>query len=127
MLETGVIELRRASVRFGYRVVRELQETVRPDLRLVVMSATVATQALARYLPAAVVVTSEGRAHPVEIEYLPVNKGQRIEEATANAVLRAKRLHVGDILAFLPGAGEIHRVAEMLNGALALEIGRAHV
>src|SRR5262245_20724909 len=50
-------------------VVRELQETVRPDLRLVVMSATLDTEALARALGDAAVVSAPGRTHPVAVEY----------------------------------------------------------
>ena len=94
-------------------VVRELQETVRPDLRLVVMSATLETEALARYLGGCPVVTSEGRAHPVTVEYDDAGHGRRLAERVAAAVGRALA-HDGDVLVFLPGAGEIRRAAAAL-------------
>ena len=94
-------------------VVRELQETVRPDLRLVVMSATLETEALARYLGDCPVVTSEGRAHPVTLEYDDTGHGRPLAERLAAAVRRALE-HDGDVLVFLPGAGEIRRAAAAL-------------
>ena len=116
-------------------VVRELQDSVRPDLRLVVMSATLATEALAAFLPDAAVITSEGRAHPVTLAYDDAGHGLRLADRVAAAVRRelvdqgtarveASAASVaashpgvahGDVLVFLPGAGEIRRVA----GALA--------
>jgi ATP-dependent helicase HrpB len=94
-------------------VVRELQETVRPDLKLVVMSATLETEPLARYLGDAAVLTSEGRAHPVAIEYDDGGDGRRIEDRVASAVGRVLDAP-GDVLVFLPGAGEIRRCAAAL-------------
>ena len=94
-------------------VVRELQDTVRPDLRLVVMSATLATDALAGYLSNAAVLTSEGRAHPVTIEYDDAGQGLRLDARVAAAVRRALATP-GDVLVFLPGAGEIRRAARAL-------------
>jgi ATP-dependent helicase HrpB len=103
-------------------VVRELQESVRPDLRLVVMSATLETAALAAYLTDAAVVTSEGRAHPVTLAYDDAGHGLRLEERVAAAVRRElahgeRSTHpgdAGDLLVFLPGAGEIRRTARAL-------------
>jgi len=94
-------------------VVRELQETVRPDLRLVVMSATLETDALGRYLGGCPVITSEGRAHPVTLEYDETGHGRPLAERVAAAVRHALA-HDGDVLVFLPGAGEIRRVAAAL-------------
>ncbi len=94
-------------------VVRELQDTVRPDLKLVAMSATLATEALARYLPGAAVLTSEGRAHPVALEWVPPPPRVRLAEHVA-AVVRGALAEPGDILVFLPGAAEIRRTAEAL-------------
>src|SRR5262245_65125206 len=72
--ETGVVVLdefheRHLQSDVALAVARELQRTVRPDLKLVVMSATLDTAALAAYLDGATATTSEGRAHPVEIAY----------------------------------------------------------
>ncbi len=94
-------------------VVRELQDTVRPELRLVVMSATVDTAAVAAHLPGAGVVTSEGRAHPVAIEYDDVGYGLRVEDRVLAAVRRVIA-EPGDVLVFLPGAAEIRRTARAL-------------
>ncbi len=94
-------------------VVRELQDTVRPDLKLAVMSATLATGALAAHLPEATVLTSEGRAHPVTTSWVPVPPGRRLAEHVA-AVL-PPLLADGDALVFLPGAAEIRRTAEALE------------
>jgi len=92
------------------------------DLRLIVMSATLDGQAVARLLDDAPVITSAGRMHAVEIQYLgkglPVLPGdmESPERLTALAVQRAIRETEGDILVFLPGAGEIRRVQDMLSG-----------
>src|SRR5207245_3697502 len=110
-------------------VVRELQETVRPDLRLAVMSATLDTDALARALGDAAVLTAEGRAFPVTIEY--------DDEAAADAplamrvarTLRRILADPGDVLVFLPGAAEMRRVAEALApiaAAHALDVVTLH-
>jgi ATP-dependent helicase HrpB len=92
-------------------VVLELQETVRPDLRLLVMSATLDTDALARALGDAVVVTSEGRAHPVTIEHEDGPGHARGLPARVASALRRALAEPGDALVFLPGAGEIRRTA----------------
>src|SRR5207244_3643645 len=92
-------------------VVREVQETVRPDLRLAVMSATLETDALARALGDAAVLTAEGRAFPVAIEY---DEEASVERHLATRVARALRRVLGDpgdVLVFLPGAAEIRRAA----------------
>src|SRR5262249_26280677 len=97
-------------------VVRELQETVRPDLKLVVMSATLETEALAAFLGDAAVLTSEGRTFPVEIEYDREPSRGRLSACVAAAVARELRSapHRGDLLVFLPGAAAIRRSAEAL-------------
>ncbi len=98
-------------------IARELQETVRPDLALVVMSATLDTAALAAYLPGAAVLTSEGRAFPVRIEHTAGDAGGRLAPRVAAAVqalLAAPDDDGGDILVFLPGAAEIRFAAEAL-------------
>ncbi len=101
-------------------VVRELQDSVRPDLRLVVMSATLATAALAEYLGDAAIVTSEGRAHPVATVYDDGGHGMRVVERVTAAVRRElTAATTGDVLVFLPGAGEIRRVARALEPVAA--------
>jgi ATP-dependent helicase HrpB len=94
-------------------VVAALQATVRPDLRLAVMSATLDTEAVARHLgPETAVVTSEGRAHPVEITW--DETAGPVLERVARAVPRELARPGGDLLVFLPGAGEIARTASLL-------------
>ena len=92
-------------------LVREARALLRPDLRLVLMSATLDARPLCRELGAAH-IHSEGRMFPVEIKRLPEDMGM------ARAILQAHRDEEGDILAFLPGEGEIRRTAEQLAGAL---------
>jgi ATP-dependent helicase HrpB len=97
-------------------VVRELQDTVRPDLKLVVMSATLETDALAAYLGGCPVLTSAGRAHPVRIEFAAAADDRPLAGRVAGALrsLLADRDDRGDVLVFLPGAAEIRRAAEAI-------------
>ncbi len=99
----------------GLALALESQAVLRDDLRLIVMSATIDGARFARLLgPDAPVVESEGRVHPLRIEWRPRRVEQRIEDAMAGAVLAAWREERGDILAFLPGVGEIERTRERL-------------
>ncbi|HYC30768.1 MAG TPA: helicase-related protein, partial [Gemmatimonadales bacterium] len=91
---------------------------LRDDLRVLVMSATLDGAAVAELLGGAPVVTSPGQDHPVETRYLPSRPGTRLEAAAASAVRTALDETAGDVLVFLPGAGEIRRV-EALLGDLA--------
>ena len=85
-----------------------------PDLRLLVMSATLDAAPVARLLGDAPVITSEGRAHSVETRYLLQAPAGRIEATMAATIRRTLDEETGSILAFLPGAREIRRVAEHL-------------
>jgi ATP-dependent helicase HrpB len=87
---------------------------VRDDLRLLVMSATLDGEPIARLLGGAPLVTSEGRAFPIDTRYLPMRSGARIEGAVVAAVADALRSTHGDLLVFLPGAAEIRRVESAL-------------
>ena len=97
----------------GLSLARESQSVFRDDLRLVVMSATLDTEATANKLDCPVLV-SEGRAFPVETIYLGKSRSDPVHVQMANAVRRALREQVGSILAFLPGAADIRRTAEQL-------------
>jgi ATP-dependent helicase HrpB len=101
----------------GLALALNAQAVLRPDLRLLVMSATLDAGAVARLLDDAPVVRAEGRAFPVETHYLQAPVDGHMEPAVAAAVQRALRDHDGDVLAFLPGAAEIRRTAERLDGA----------
>lgn len=99
----------------GLALTRHTQRLVRPDLRILVMSATLDGEPVSRLLGGAPIVTSAGRMFPVEARWLPRRADQRIDGAVASAIRQALRDTEGDILAFLPGQGEIHRVADRLD------------
>ena len=93
---------------------REAQQLLRPDLRIVLMSATIDTEALCTALDAPL-ITSAGRMFPVEVRHTPEEAtAENVAERVAHWVRRALREHEGDVLAFLPGEAEIRRCAEML-------------
>ncbi len=95
---------------------REAQQLLRPDLRIVLMSATIDTDALCAALGAPL-LESKGRMFPVEIRHTPEEAGEMdVAERVAHWVRRALRDHEGDVLAFLPGEAEIRRCAERLDG-----------
>ncbi len=98
----------------GLALALESQAVLREDLRIVVMSATIDGAQFARLMNDAPVIESEGRAHPLRIEWLGSKAEQRIDDAMAAAILTAWRAERGDILAFLPGVGEIERTRERL-------------
>jgi ATP-dependent helicase HrpB len=89
-------------------------ELLRPDLRILVMSATLDGAAVASLLGDAPIITSEGRVFPVETRWVPRRDNQRIEGAVTAVIDRALRDDEGDILVFLPGVAEIRRVASQL-------------
>lgn len=99
----------------GLALTRHTQQVVRDDLRILVMSATLDGAPVARLLGDAPMITSEGRHFPVEARWLPRRSDQRLEPSMAAAIRRALRETDGDLLAFLPGQGEIHRVADLLG------------
>lgn len=100
---------------FGLALALDVQGALRPDLRLLVMSATLDGARVGDLLGDAAVLESEGRAFPVETRYLPRDPGGRIEDAVAAAVRAALASETGSILAFLPGQREIERTAERLE------------
>lgn len=103
----------------GLALALETQGILREDLRVLVMSATIDGTRFAALLGAdAPVIESEGRAHPLEIRWLGARAELRTDEAMASAVLTAWREQPGDVLAFLPGVGEIERLRERLEQKL---------
>ena len=99
----------------GLALARDVQQGLRDDLRLVVMSATLDGARVAKLLGDAPVVESEGRAFPVETRYRGREAGVLIEKQVADTVARALRADPGSILAFLPGQGEIRRTEILLK------------
>ena len=103
----------------GLALTLHSRSVLRPDLRVLVMSATLEGGPVAALLGDAAVVTSEGRAHPVEVIYRPRRSETRLEPAVAGAVRHALEAEDGDVLVFLPGAGEIRRVEGLLRDVAA--------
>ncbi|AXJ96992.1 MULTISPECIES: ATP-dependent helicase HrpB [unclassified Sphingomonas] len=105
---------------FGLALALDAQGAVRPDLRLVAMSATLDGSRFAALMGAdgagAPVIESEGRSYPLTLRYLGRDATARIEDSVAAAIRRALAEEVGGVLAFLPGVGEIERVDERLAG-----------
>lgn len=110
----------------GLALAIESQSVLREDLRLVVMSATIDGTRFAGLLSDAPVIESEGKAYPLAIRWLGARPELRIEDAMTSAVLTAWREEQDDVLAFLPGVGEIERtrerLADKLPGALVLPL-----
>ncbi|NBD22369.1 ATP-dependent helicase HrpB [Paenibacillus glycinis] len=101
----------------GLALCLQAQSLFREELRLLVMSATLEAEPVARLLGGAPLLVSEGRAFPVETVYAPKPTVGRMEDAVVRCTLEAMRAHEGDALVFLPGAGEIRRVERLLRAA----------
>ncbi len=110
----------------GLALAIECNQVLRPDLRLLVMSATIDGARFAALLNDAPVIESAGKAYPLNIRWLGARPELRLDDAMASAILTAWRDEDGDILAFLPGVREIERVmerlAEKLPGTLILPL-----
>ena len=101
----------------------EIQRHRRPDLKLAVMSATLDSGALRRYLAPCEVLVSQGRTHPVRVEYLarPVNfETDPVWDVAARECERVAAETAGDMLVFMPGAYEIGRTIQAIQGSRAL-------
>lgn len=103
---------------FGLALALDIKGALRPDLRLVVMSATLDGARVARLVGDAPVIESEGRAFPVELRHDERPADVTIEDAMAKAIRGALAVEPGSLLAFLPGQREIERTAERLAGRL---------
>jgi ATP-dependent helicase HrpB len=96
-------------------MVRRVQQTVRPDLKIVVMSATLTAAPLATFLGNCAVVDSEGRMFPVDIRYAGAHDRRPLPVRMADGIEQMLGRTDGDLLAFLPGIGEIHRTAREIE------------
>lgn len=99
---------------FGLALTLDVRQALRPDLKLVIMSATLDGARVSRLLSAPV-IESEGRAFPVAVRYRPRGNDERLEAAVVSAVTDMLYDEAGSILVFLPGQGEIERVARLLE------------
>jgi ATP-dependent helicase HrpB len=103
----------------GLALARDVQQGLREDLKVLVMSATLDGARVAALLDDAPVVESEGRSFKVETRYLGRDARERVETQVAAAVERALRADAGSLLVFLPGAGEIRRTETLLKERLS--------
>jgi ATP-dependent helicase HrpB len=101
----------------GLALVLDAQRHLRPELRILVMSATLDGEAVAALLGGAPVVRSEGRSFPVETRYAARASDDPVERRAAATIASALRDQPGDILVFLPGASEIRRTLQVLGSA----------
>ncbi|KAA9016762.1 ATP-dependent helicase HrpB [Sphingobium limneticum] len=111
---------------FGLALALDAQEALRPDLRIVPMSATLDGARFASLLNGAPVIESEGRIQPLELRHIGRAAEKKIEDEMATAIRRALSEEAdGDLLAFLPGVREIERTAERIEGG-AIEVHMLH-
>ena len=96
---------------------REAQQVLRPDLRIMIMSATLNIPQLQSLLSAPV-IESKGRQYPVDVIYTNDADEYLLPELVAQTIARAMKEHQGDVLAFLPGEGEIRKCEEILKAQL---------
>ncbi len=101
----------------GLALCLEAQAALRPDLRLLVMSATLDLAPLARLLGDAPIIRTEGRSFPVATHYVARRNELAVEQQTAQVIRTALREAQGDVLCFLPGSAEIRRVQRNLEEA----------
>ncbi|MET0366155.1 MAG: ATP-dependent helicase HrpB, partial [Sphingobium sp.] len=102
---------------FGLALALDAQGGLREDIRLLAMSATLDGARFSALMGGAPVIESEGRSYPIDFRAIGRDAHQRIEDSMAAAILRALTEEAeGDVLAFLPGVGEIERTAERLAG-----------
>lgn len=111
---------------FGLALALDAQAALRPDLRLVAMSATLDGARFSTLMGDAPVIESEGRSYPLELHHLGRAAEARIEDSVAAAVRIALREEAGGVLAFLPGVAEIERTAERLGDLGGVVLHRLH-
>ncbi|PZO90277.1 MAG: ATP-dependent helicase HrpB [Sphingomonas sanxanigenens] len=112
---------------FGLALALDAQAALRPDLRLVAMSATLDGARFSALMGDAPVIESEGRSHPLTLRHVGRRAEARIEDEMAAMIRRALAEEEGGLLAFLPGVAEIERTAERLDGlAPDIDLHRLH-
>ncbi len=107
-------------------MIREIQESIRSDLKIIVMSATIDPKPISRWLDGTA-ISVPGRTHPVEISYAPPLGDETLTGAVSRVVRQTlKQSPSGHILVFLPGVGEINRVHKELTGQVSAVILPLH-
>ncbi|EGU35103.1 ATP-dependent RNA helicase HrpB [Vibrio ichthyoenteri ATCC 700023] len=99
----------------GLALCLEIQEALRDDLKLIVMSATLDHQALACLMPQARYVESQGRSYPVAFRYAPLKVNERLVDGMAKHIHSLMAIESGSLLAFLPGVAAIGHLQQQLN------------
>lgn len=111
---------------FSLALSLEVQQALREDLRLLVMSATLDVQALKAFMPNAPILHSQGKCYEVDIQYISdnakVHSKSNIVDRVCKLIIDKLELHQHDWLVFLPGAGEIRQAAEKLRASLASDV-----
>jgi ATP-dependent helicase HrpB len=102
----------------AFALARDTQQGLRDDLKILLMSATLATAELLKQLPDAVSLASEGRSFPIDVSYSPVKNSRLWREHAVNICKNAINSHQGSILVFLPGIADIRFLAEKLGDLL---------
>ncbi|EPY04340.1 ATP-dependent helicase HrpB [Paenibacillus alvei TS-15] len=113
----------------GLALTAESQSVLREDLRILVMSATLEAESVAAMLGGTPIVVSKGRSYPVETIYAERREDTPLEPRIVRTIMQALHRHEGDIMVFLPGAGEIRRVQTALEQELTKNgwIERAYI
>ena len=107
---------------FGLALALDIARSLRPDLRLLVMSATIEAERVAALMDGAAIVRSKGRAHPVTIRYRPVGPRDPVERVVAAAAVEGD----GSTLAFVPGRAEVERVVAAIGDRLGTTVLPLH-
>ncbi len=102
----------------GLALTLDAQAHLREDLRILIMSATLESANMKRFLPEAALINSPGRSYPVTTHYLGFPRPGRLETQVTQTIQKALAASTGDVLVFLPGQREIHRTAQTLDEAL---------
>lgn len=110
----------------GLALTLDAQAHLREDLRILIMSATLDTPGMKRFLPEAVVINSPGMSYPVTTHYLAFSRAGRLETDVVLAIEKALEASAGDILVFLPGQREIRRTAEAFAEAIRHSTADVH-
>ena len=99
----------------AFALARDIQQGLREDLTLLLMSATLASDELANVLPDAVCLHTQGRSFPVTLEYQPLKNNHAWREQVIKVIQQTLKVHAGSMLVFLPGSSDIRFIASALE------------
>ena len=99
----------------AFALTRDIQQGLREDLKILLMSATLATEAINQQLPDAIALESKGRSYPVDISYQAPSNTRFWRQHALSVLKSVVNTHQGSILMFLPGTGDIRYLAEQLQ------------